>query len=163
MRPIIQYFSKLRKLTRLSTDARQLYLFDPDRTFVRNSPLTFSRTVSLILDLARRSLAVELARFFKWKPKDIVTKSAFCQRRKAIKPDFFLDLFQQSGKQFYKCFPDCHHWKGKRLIAVTAADKNYPMSNGSAKPSDFIKTNTTTAPRPDCSLPSTYLTASSCG
>ena len=126
MRPITQYFSKLRKLTRLSINTRQLYLFDPNRTFVRDSPLTFPRTVSLILDLARQSLAVELARFFRWKPEEIVTKSAFCQRRKAIKPDFFHDLFEQSHKQFYKCFTDCHRWKGKRLIAVDGSGQKLP-------------------------------------
>lgn len=126
MRPIIQYFSKLRKLTRLSVEARQLYLFDPNRTFVRQSPLTFPRTVSLIFDLARQSLAVELARFFRWKPKDIVTKSAFCQRRKAIKPEFFLDFFEQSNQQFYKCFPNSHRWKGKRLVAVDGSGQKLP-------------------------------------
>jgi hypothetical protein len=126
MQSIIRYFSKLRKFTRLSADARQSYLFNPDRTFVRNSPLTFPRTVSLVLNLLRRSLAVELARFFRWKPEEIVTKSAFCQRRKATKPKFFLDLFKQSYKQFYNCFTDHRRWKGKRLIAVDGSGQKLP-------------------------------------
>ncbi len=126
MRPIIRYFSALRRLLTLTPQRRRQYIHDPDRTFVRRSPLTFARTVSLVVDLARLSLAVELGRFFRWRPEDIVTKSAFCQRRKAIKPGFFKDLFVQTSRLFYRHFPDHRRWKGKRLIAVDGTGQALP-------------------------------------
>ncbi|WP_232830075.1 hypothetical protein [Lewinella sp. IMCC34191] len=105
IRPIFRYFSALRRRLALTPRRRRQYIYDPDRTFVRRSPLTFARTVSLVVDLARQSLAVELGRFFRWRPEDIVTKSAFCQRRKAITPTFFKDLFVQTSRLFYRHFP----------------------------------------------------------
>lgn len=106
MKPIYKYFNKLRKFIQLNKEKRQLYLFKPNNTFVRKSPLSFQRTVILIGNLLRQTLAVELARFFQWKHKNIVTKSAFCQRRQAIKSQFFTDLFEQTHRQFYPCFPN---------------------------------------------------------
>lgn len=118
MKPIIRYFSKVRQFTQLNPVTRATYLYEPHRTFVRQSPLTFSRTVGLISDLARQSLAVVLGRFFRWRPEEVVTKSAFCQRRQAIKPAFFRDLFLLTARHFYHCFPDYKRWKGKRLQAI---------------------------------------------
>ena len=69
--------------------------------------------------MARQSLAVELGRFFHWQPEDIVTKSAFCQRRKAILPVFFQDLFAYTATLFYRCFTDHKRWRGKRLLFAT--------------------------------------------
>lgn len=127
MKPIIRYFNKLRKFSQLdSKKKRERYLFEPTKAFIRKSPLTFLRTASLILDLARRTLAVELAHFFQFDPDQIVTKSAFCQRRKAIRPTFFADLFKQSHQQFYKSFPTYKKWKGKLLLAVDGSGQKLP-------------------------------------
>ena len=126
MRPIIRYFSAIRRQLTLTPRRRRLFIHDPDRTFVRRSPLTFARTVSLVVDLARQSLAVELGRFFRWRPEDIVTKSAFCQRRKAIKPSFFKELFRQTTRLFYHHFPHHRRWKGMRLIAVDGTGQALP-------------------------------------
>ena len=126
MQPIIRYFSALRRQLILDTDRRQLYLRRPLRDFTRRSPLTFARTVALVVDLARQSLAVVVGRFFDWRPEDIVTKSAFCQRRKAISPDFFRQLFTQTAALFYRCFVDHKRWKGKRLFAVDGTGLRLP-------------------------------------
>ena len=118
MQPIIHYFSRLRQFVKLDPDKRQHYLKRPTQDFTRDSPLTFRRTVSLVLDLARQTLAVELGRFFNWQPGDVVTKSAFCQRRQVIDADFFRDLFDRTASLFYHCFTEHHRWRGKRLFAV---------------------------------------------
>ena len=126
MRPIIRYFSQLRRFLQLDEPTRQAYLYAPHHTFVRNSPLTFARTVSLTLDLARRSLAVVLGNFFHWKPEEVVTKSAFCQRRPAIRPAFFQDLFYHTTESFYRCMPTYRRWRGKRLLAVDGTGQALP-------------------------------------
>lgn len=126
MRPIIRYFSGIRRFLQLDVQKRQDYLYDPYHTFVRKSPLTFARTVSLIGDLARKSLAVVLGDFFDWKPEKLVTKSAFCQRRQAIRPAFFQDLFYHTAESFYRCFADYRRWKGKRLLAVDGTGQALP-------------------------------------
>jgi hypothetical protein len=126
MQPVIRYFSAIRKFLELTQQRRLNYLRRPDRDFTRASPLTFARTVSLILDLPRQSLAVELGRLFRWRPADLVTKSAFCQRRKAIDPRFFRDLFRRSARLFYRCFTEHKRWKGKRLFAVDGSGLKLP-------------------------------------
>ena len=117
----------MRQFLKLNDERRIAYLRRrPWRDFTRASPLTFARTVSLVLNLARQSLAVELGRFFHWQPEAIVTKSAFCQRRKAIEPGFFQDLFYRTAQQFYRCFPDYKRWRGKRLVAVDGTGLRLP-------------------------------------
>ena len=69
----------------------------------------------MVLDLARQSLAVELGRFFRWWPDNIVTKSAFRQPRQAIRPVFFRHLFDNTVDWFYRCFPLHKRWKGETV------------------------------------------------
>ena len=64
MNPAIRFFSKVRRFIQLDNPTRLAYLRRPAKDFTRRSPLTFRRTVSLVLDLARQSLVVELERFF---------------------------------------------------------------------------------------------------
>ena len=128
MKPIIRYFSGLRQLFKLDPGRRQRYLLQPHRNFIRNSPLTFQRTVCLINRLVRKSLAVVLARFFHWNvfTDDTATKSAFSQRRKLIKPRFFQDFFAATVQLFYRCFPDHLRWKGKRVFGVDGTGQGLP-------------------------------------
>ena len=129
MKPTIRYFSKLRRFCQLSDDHRQLYLAEPDKNFTRNSPLTFPRTVSIINDLPRQTLAMELANFFRFQPDNIVTKSAFCQRRKLIDPAFFQHFFELTAEQFYRTFTKHRRWKGKCLRAVDGTGQSLPFFN----------------------------------
>ncbi|MEM9400780.1 MAG: IS4 family transposase, partial [Verrucomicrobiota bacterium] len=126
MQPIIRYFSRLRRIVRLEESTRQAFLYDPATTFVRKSPLTFARTIGLIFSLMRKSLAVELGHFFRWRSEQLVTKSAFCQRRQHIKPQVFKLLFEHSATLFYRCFKDYKRWKGKRLMAVDGSGQSLP-------------------------------------
>ena len=127
MLPIVRFFRKVRHATQLTNFARRRrYLHSPHTSFTRRRPPTFPRTVSLILDLARQTLALELARFFDYQPQRTVTKSAFCQRRQLIKPTFFHDFFYRTVQLFYDCFPDHKRWKGKRLLAVDGTGQALP-------------------------------------
>ena len=126
MKPIIRYFSGLRRFCQLSDEHRLLYVKDPNKNFTRKSPLTFNKTISIVNDLPRQTLAMELANFFRFQPEQIVTKSAFCQRRKLINPDFFQHFFQRTAEQFYTAFTDHHRWKGKHLRAVDGTGQRLP-------------------------------------
>ena len=127
MQPIIRYFSALRKFCQLNPERRELYLKEPSKNFTRKSPLTFGRTVSIINDLPRQTLAMELANFFRFRPHDIVTKSAFSQRRKAIDPTFFRHFFHRTAEQFYSSLSDHQRWKGKHLRAVDGTGQSLPF------------------------------------
>ncbi|MEL6276358.1 MAG: IS4 family transposase, partial [Bacteroidota bacterium] len=109
-----------------SLKLRICYLEHPFRDFTRHSPLSFKRTISLIFGLLRKSTSIELYDLFTLCRSKPVTKSAFCQRRKLIKPIFFRDLFQLTVHQFYHSFKNFHTWRGLRLFAVDGTGQTLP-------------------------------------
>jgi len=123
---LIRYLNGLRKFTKLDQDKRSLYLEHPNSDFTRNSPLSFARTVALITSLLRRTLAIELFECFDFSGSIPVSKSAFSQRRKLIKPEFFRDLFTLSATAFYRCFRQHRRWRGKLLFAVDGTGQKLP-------------------------------------
>ena len=124
--PLLHYLKALRRFTHLSPSRRQQYLYDPDRDFTRRSPLVFQRMVCLIVGLMRKSTAIELSDFFNSRSEKSVSKSAFSQRRKLIKPAFFQDLFQCSIQQFYQSFSQFRTWRGLRVFAVDSTGQRLP-------------------------------------
>jgi hypothetical protein len=125
-RSLSRYLKSLRKFTTLTDEQRIAYIDRPFKDFTRKSPLNFKRTISLIVGLLRKSLAIELFDFFKATDLDVVTKSAISQRRKSIKPAFFKDFFELSGNQFYRCFKNYKRWKGFLLFAVDGTGQMLP-------------------------------------
>jgi hypothetical protein len=123
---LTKYYIQLRLLTQLDLNARLLYLERPLSDFTRKSPLSFPRTVTLILSLLRRTLAVELFTFFTDRNQSTVTKSALCQRRQLIKPQFFKDFFNLSASAFYQCFKSHRRWRGKLIFAVDGTGQTLP-------------------------------------
>lgn len=126
LRPLFHYCRTIRQFSDLTPARRHLYLQSPLRNFSRSSPLTFKRTVGLILGLLRKSTAIELFDFFKVLEQKPVSKSAFVQRRKLIKPVFFRELFELSAHQFYRSFRNYHTWRGLRLFAVDGTGQTLP-------------------------------------
>lgn len=124
-RSLNRLLKKLRDFCTLSTQQRR-FLYEPDTTFVRNSPLTFRRTVTLIAGLMRKSTAIELVDFFGKLQQPGVTKSAFCQRRTLIKPEFFAELFSLSAHLFYAHFPSRKTFRGLRVFAVDGTAQRLP-------------------------------------
>ena len=61
MNSTIRFFSKVLRFIQLDNPTRLAYLRRPAKDFTHRSPLTFRRTVSLVLDLARQSAAGQWA------------------------------------------------------------------------------------------------------
>jgi hypothetical protein len=125
-RQLLHYLRALRRFPHLSAAQRQRYLLRPERDFTRRSPLSFQRTVTLILGLMRKSTAMELTDLFHQWGELPVTKSAFSQRRKLIHPQFFKDFFQLSINQFYQSFRNFRTWRGLRVFAVDSSGQRLP-------------------------------------
>lgn len=123
---LLDYLKVLRRFSYLSPSKRQQYLYHPERNFTRRSPLSFRRTVSLIVGLMRKSIAIKLIDFFNACGQKSVSKSAFSQRRKLIKPSFFQDFFELSVRQFYQSFSNFRTWRGLRVFAVDSSGQRLP-------------------------------------
>lgn len=78
--------------------------------FSRNRKLTFNRTVLLILNMLKRSLATEVREFFELIEGNNITctKSAFTIQRMKLKPS----LFEVWNKFFVDCF---YHYYGEKV------------------------------------------------
>ena len=121
-----RYLNKIRQFCQLTPQNRLQYLYRPLNSFVRNSPLTFTHTTTLILGLMRKSTAIELLDFFNKVNQKSVTKSAFVQRRQLIKPAFFKDFFHFTAQQFYRTFPNHKTCKKLRVFAVDGSGQRLP-------------------------------------
>ena len=126
IRQLLHYLKVLRRFPYLSAAQRQRYLLRPHLILPRRIPLSFQRTVTLILGLIRKSTAMELTDLFQSWGELPVTKSAFSQRRKRIHPQFFQDFFLLSVSQFYQSFRNFRTWRGLRLFAVDSSGQRLP-------------------------------------
>lgn len=82
----------------------------------------------------RPSVQTELDRFFKAissSPYNIqtISKSAFSQARKKLKPDSFIELNNTIISYFIKNAPFQKNWKGKRVVAIDGSSLNLPNHN----------------------------------
>ncbi|WP_019155455.1 IS4 family transposase [Robertmurraya massiliosenegalensis] len=83
---------------------------------------TFVSTILFMLNFVKKSFQIELDDYFKLigKETESVSKQAFCEARKKIKPEAFIKLFDTIVDWYYKENP----WKtfmGFRLFAVDAS------------------------------------------
>jgi hypothetical protein len=78
--------------------------------FIRNRKLTFNRTVLLILNMPKRSLAIEVREFFEQIENEITTcsKAAFTIQRMKLKSSFF----EVWNKLLVDCF---YHYYGEHV------------------------------------------------
>ena len=142
-----RYLALLRAFPDLTPEQRPQYINEPHRHFIRSSPLT-RRTVAFILKLVRKSTAVELHDFFGFLGRAPVTKSAFAQRRRAIRPAFFRDFFYRSVADFYTCFRHAAAGDPTCYSPWTAPARPCPARTGLVVPLTSTKTSTTTSPPP---------------
>jgi len=99
---IIRDFQSAIELAKTNTE-----YFSSDKDFSRNRMLTFEAVFLMILDLPKRSIAIELADLFELfeqedGKKRQVSPSAFSQARKKILPKLFKDLNDHLLSTFYK-------------------------------------------------------------
>lgn len=90
--------------------------------FTRKRCLPFVIVVVFLLNMLKHSLQDELDEFFNIEKNSVVaarevTKSAFSQARKKLKPDAFIELNRVQVDYFYAHF-ESETWHGHRLIAV---------------------------------------------
>jgi hypothetical protein len=98
--------------------------------FTRNRALPFPRLVVLLLHLTRKSLTVELHRFFGlFSPVKAISKSAFCQARQKLKPAYLKMLTSQVCQQFYTDNDErVKTWQGLRLLAIDSSVIDLPYT-----------------------------------
>ena len=98
------------------------FVVNPGRDMTRHRDCTFSDTILTIMNFSMNRLNTELFHFFADKPKNIPSKSAFCQQRKKFNDKLFPHLM----KSFYDAFPTSNKYKGYTLMAVDGTDINLP-------------------------------------
>lgn len=98
--------------------------------FTRNRKMPFEKVVLFMLNLARKSLQLELIGFFKlFATGGTVTNSAYNQNRMKIKPDLFKHLLQLLNKEFYSDNSErIKLWMGFRVIATDSSLITMPIT-----------------------------------
>ena len=95
--------------------------------FTRKRSLSFSRMVALHINLLKRSLSVELESFFSHISSATVTKSAFCQQRRKLKPVFFQDWNDILISSYYRnTRRQERRWRGFRIFAIDGTKLSLP-------------------------------------
>lgn len=91
-----------------------------DQAFVRNRKLPFGKLVLFITKLCKKSLSIELEKFFEEVDGTVhCTVSAFTQQRLKLKPVFFKCWNKLLQKSFYHHYGHAaNRWKGYRIIAA---------------------------------------------
>ena len=100
--------------------------------FTRERSLPFFNVVVFLLNLLRSSLQNELDKFFHTLsdadvPVREVTASAFCQARKKLKHQAFIELNARSTDYFYNNF-EALRWHGFRLLAADGSTTQLPKT-----------------------------------
>lgn len=95
--------------------------------FTRKRSLSFSNMVALHINLLKRSLSVELESFFSHIGSAPVTKSAFCQQRRKLKPVFFQDWNDTLVSSYYRnTRGQKKMWRGFRVFAIDGTKLSLP-------------------------------------
>lgn len=106
----------------INTDLEIKKKFTESETdFTRDRKLTFNRTVFLIINMLKRSLAIEVQEFFEKGIDSPIncTKVALTIQRKKIKSSFFEVLNKQFTNSFYHFYGEnVKKWKGFLVIAI---------------------------------------------
>jgi len=106
----------------INTDSEIKKKFTESETdFTRDRKLTFNRTVFLIINILKRSLAIEVQEFFEKGIDSSIncTKAALTIQRKKIKSSFFEVLNKQFTNSFYHFYGEnLKKWKGFLVIAI---------------------------------------------
>lgn len=95
-----------------------------DKDFTRNRKLPFERLVLLIVKLCKKTLSIELEKFFEeLGDPDTCSVSAFTQQRVKLKSSFFCLWNKVLWSSFYHyAGSDIKRWKGFRVIAADGSN-----------------------------------------
>jgi hypothetical protein len=95
------------------------------------------------MSFTRPGLQTELDRFFKAIASspdcfDTISKSAFTQSRKKLKPEAFIELMKGQLNYFNEHAPFKKYWKSKRIVAIDGSILNLPYSEEIKKEFGFV-------------------------
>ncbi len=101
-----------------------------EKAFSRERILTFGLMIQFLLNMVKRATQDELDEFFKILrggkvARRIVTKSAFSQARKKLKPSAFIELNHEQVAYFYQ-HAEPQRWYGLRLLAIDGSMSDLP-------------------------------------
>lgn len=117
----LKIIGKLKRfVTVISSNKESLRKFCvSDQDFVRDRKLPFPKLVLFIAKLCKKSLSIELEKFFEEIGKPIeCSVSAFVQQRVKLKPYFFSCWNRLLQKSFYLYYGSAvKRWKGYRIVA----------------------------------------------
>lgn len=105
-----------------------------EKDFSRDRKQPFSTTILFIMNLLRKSLAIEIDNFVnfiygKCSIHKAFTQSAFVQARKKIKPNVFKKLSQTIINEFYSNNDEAIKlWNGFRLLAIDGSSITLPVT-----------------------------------
>jgi hypothetical protein len=114
-------------LLTVSADRELLNYFSiSEKDFTRTRKLPFDKLVILITKLCKKTLSIEIDRFFEEMGIDMTCSvSAFTQQRMKLKPVFFYLWNVILQKSFYKHNAKrVKRWKGYRLITADGSSVN---------------------------------------
>jgi hypothetical protein len=112
--------------------------------FTRDRKLTFKDLIVNLMGFTRPSVQTELDRFYKSLSKssssfESVSKSAFTQSRKKLKPEAFIELTKGQLSYFDQNAPHKKDWNGKRVVAIDGSLLNLPHIDGLKKEFGSVK------------------------
>lgn len=107
---------------------------ETDFTRCRQQP--FNELILFMMNLIRKSLQIEIINFFELLKKQnlrqsiqSITKSAFVQNRRKVKPELFKYLLSAVNKEFYTDNDEnIELWKGFRLLSVDGSRVTLPIT-----------------------------------
>jgi hypothetical protein len=99
--------------------------------FTRDRKLSFKDLLVVLMSLTRPSVQTELDRFYKAISKsptsfESVSKSAFTQSRRKLKPEAFIELAKTQLSYFEKNAPYKKYWKGHRIVSIDGSSLGLP-------------------------------------
>lgn len=103
--------------------------------FTRDRVLTFTRISVFIINLAKKSLQLEIYDFTRWLSLPDITKQAFSKARKKLLPGAFKLINQKFLIEFYS-ENTIKTYKGYRIMAVDGSTLRLPINPGLYKEFD---------------------------
>lgn len=101
--------------------------------FTRDRKLLFKDLLVVLMSLTRPSVQTELDRFFKAISKsptsfESISKSAFTQSRRKLKPEAFIELARTQLSYFEKNAPFKKYWNEHRVVSIDGSSLGLPNS-----------------------------------
>jgi Transposase DDE domain. len=110
--------TKNKEFLEKAVEKRDIY-FKGETSFTRQSKLGYQGVAINLINLPRRSMAVELEDYFEQVDMGVCAcdKSTFSHARKKLRSIFFKDWYEDQNKRYYESFP-YKTWEGFKLMGV---------------------------------------------